>query len=112
MVIYTRCTSVKCSYLFFFIFFYMLNSEGYIALYSKYAPSLILHSPHLSGNFVNSTPVKIFLFCCKPFNETFFSNLCTKQSVAQQVWDPSMQTSGNQKAPSLVSKPYGVEVPS
>jgi len=30
----------------------------------------------------------------------------------EQVRDPSMQTSGNRKEPSLVSKPHGIELPS
>jgi len=47
------------------------------------------------GQFVNTTPVKIFPFCREPFIEPFFSHLRTNQSAAQQVRDPSMQTSAN-----------------
>ena len=39
-----------------------------------------------------------------------FSYFATNQSVAQQVRDTSMLTNGNQKRPSLVSKPHGVEL--
>jgi len=60
--------------------------------------------------FVDTTSVKIFPFCRESFIESFF--LRTNQSAAQQVRDPSMQTSGNRKEPSLVSKPHGVELPS
>ena len=65
-----------------------------------------------SGQFVNTTPVKIFHFYYEPFFGSFFSHLRTNQSAAQQVRDPSMQTSGNRKEPSLVSKPHEVELPS
>jgi len=51
------------------------------------------------GQFVDTTPVKIFPFCREPFIESFF-HLRTNQSAAQQVRDPSMQISGNQKAKS------------
>jgi len=62
--------------------------------------------------FMDTTPVKIFPFCRELFIEPFFSHLRTNQSAAQQVRDPSMQTSDNRKEPSLVSKPHGIELPS
>ena len=37
------------------------------------------------GQFVNTTSVQIFPFCCEPFVEPFFSHLRTKQSATQQV---------------------------
>ena len=61
------------------------------------------------GQFVDTTPIKIFPFCREPFIEPFFHIFRTNQSAAQQVRDPSMQTSDNRKEPSLVSKPHGVE---
>ena len=33
------------------------------------------------------------------------------QTAAQQVGDPSIQTSGNRKEPSLVSKLHGIKLP-
>ena len=39
---------------------------------------------------------------------TIFSHLRTNQSAAQEVRNPSMQTSGNGK----VNEPHGVELPS
>ena len=44
-------------------------------------------------------------------HRAIFSHLRTNRSAAHQVCDTSMQTSGNRKEPSLVSKPYGVERP-
>ena len=42
-------------------------------LYSKCAPSPIIHFSHLSGgDFVNTMPVKIFPFCREPLVESFF----------------------------------------
>jgi len=64
------------------------------------------------GQFVNTTPVKIFSFCREPFIEPFFHIFIRTQSAAQQVRDSSMQTNGNWKELSLVSKPHGVELPS
>jgi len=64
------------------------------------------------GQFVDTTLVKIFPFCREPFIEPFFHIVRTNQSAAQQVRDPSTQTSGNRKESSLVSKPHGVELPS
>ena len=63
------------------------------------------------GQFVDTTPVKIFPFCREPFIEPFF-HLRMNQSAAQQVREPWMQTSGNRKELSLVNKPHGVELPS
>ena len=48
----------------------------------------------------------------RTIHRAIFSHLRTNQSVAQQVRDPSTQTSGNRKESSLVSKPHGVELPS
>ena len=76
-------------------------------LCSKYAPRLLYIFPSFE-RFVNTTPVKIFLFCC----EAIFSRLRTNQRAAQQVRDPAMQTSGNRKEPSLVSKQHKRELPS
>ena len=61
------------------------------------------------GKFVDTTPIKIFPFCRETFIEPFFY-IFVRTKV--QVRDPSMQTSGNRKEPSLVSKPHGVELPS
>jgi len=63
------------------------------------------------GQFVDITPVKIFPFCRESFIEPFF-HIFVRTSAAQQVRDLSMQTSDNQKEPSLVNKPHGVELPS
>ena len=59
------------------------------------------------GQFVNTTPVKIFPFCCEPFTETFFHIFVRCSASAS-----SMQTSENRKEASLVSKPQGVELTS
>jgi len=59
------------------------------------------------GQFMDTTPIKIFPFCRKPFEPFFHIFVRTK---ALQVRDPLMQTSGNRKEPSLVSKPHGVEL--
>jgi len=48
----------------------------------------------------------------RTINRAIFSHLRTNQSAAQQVRDPSMQTSGNRKEPSLVSKLHGIELSS
>jgi len=60
--------------------------------------------------FVDTTPVKIFPFCREPFIDPFFRLRTNQSSVQQSVWP--IETSGNQKEPSLVSKPHGVEFPS
>ena len=80
-------------------------------LYSKYVPFLVIHFPifcviceyHASQNL----PLLL-----RSINRAIFSYLRMNQSAAQQVRDLSMQTNGNRKEPSLVSKPYGVELPS
>ena len=41
---------------------------------------------------------------------TIFSHLRINQSATQQVSDASIQTSGNQREPSPVSKPHGLEL--
>ena len=64
------------------------------------------------GQFVDTTPVKIFPFC-EPFIEPFFHIFVrTKALLSVHVRDPSMQTSSNRKEPSVVSKPHGIELPS
>ena len=61
-----------------------------------------------ANKFMITTP-----FCCDPFIKSFFHIFVrTNQSAAQQVRDPSMQTSANWKEPSLVSKSHRVEPPS
>ena len=45
----------------------------------------------------------------RPFNK-FFLHLHTNQSAAQQVRNPSMQTSGNRKEPNLVNEPLVEEL--
>ena len=44
----------------------------------------------------------------RTIHQAIFSHLRTKQSAAYQVRDLSIQTCGNRKEPSLVSKPHGV----
>ena len=61
-----------------------LNSEEWWkVLYSKYAPSLVVHFFHLSGNLWIP---QIFSFCCKPFFHIFVRtnvllNKCVKSSM-------------------------------
>ena len=44
-------------------------------------------------------------------HRAIFSHLRTNQSAAQHIRDQSVQTNGNRKEPSPVSKPHGVELP-
>ena len=62
--------------------------------------------------FVNSMPVKIIPFCCEPFVESFFHIFVRIKALLGKCVKSSMQTNGNRKEPSLVSKPHGVEPPS
>ena len=48
----------------------------------------------------------------RTIHPAIFSHLRMNQSAAQQVRDPLIQISGNRKEPSLVSKPYGIELSS
>ena len=48
----------------------------------------------------------------RTIRRAIFSHPRTNQSASQQVRDSSMQTSVNRKELSLVSQPYGVELPS
>ena len=61
------------------------------------------------GQFVNTTPVKIFPLLLQTIHRAIFSHLRTNQSATQQMRDPSIQTSGNLKESSLVTKPHWVE---
>ena len=62
------------------------------------------------GEFMNTTPVKSFSFAAN-HSSSHFSHLRMNQSTAQQVRDPSMQTSANRKELSLVGKLHWVELP-
>ena len=55
---------------------------------------------------------KSFPLLLRNIHRDIFSHLRTNLNAAQQVRDPSLQTSGNRKEPSLVNKPHGVELPS
>ena len=55
---------------------------------------------------------KIFPFCCEPFLESFFHLLVRTKALLSKCVKSSMQTSGNRKKPSLLSKPHGVELSS
>ena len=55
---------------------------------------------------------KIFFFCCEPFIEPFFHIFVRIKALLSKVRNPLMQTSGNRKELSPVSKPHEVELPS
>ena len=61
--------------------------------------------------FVNTTSIKSSFFL-QTIHRAIFSHLRTYQTATLQVCDPSMQTNGNRKEPSPLSKSHGVELPS
>ena len=60
-----------------------------------------------SGQFLNAG--KNVPLLLRTIRRAIFSHLRTNRSAAQQVRDPSVQTSGNRKEPSLASKAQRVE---
>ena len=54
---------------------------------------------------------KNLLALLRTIDRAIFLRLRTDESAAQQVRDPSMQTSGNRKEPNLASKPHGSDFP-
>ena len=60
------------------------------------------------GQFVNTTPIKIFSFCCEPFLYIFVRT----KALLSKCLKSSLQTNGNRKEPSLVNKQHLVELPS
>ena len=71
--------------------------------FSKYAPLLVTHFSYLSGNlWIHSS--KNLPLLPRTIHRAIFSHLRTNQSAAQQVRDPSMQTSDNRKEPRWVSR--------
>ena len=70
-----------------------------------YVPLIVIHFSHFRAicEYRASKNLPLLL-------RTIFSHLRTNQSAAEQVRDPTMQTSGNRKEPSLVSKSHGVEL--
>ena len=75
-------------------------------LYSKQTPLLVIYIFPSFGQFMNTMSVKIFSFCCKPF--FFYIFIWTKVLVSKCM--TYHQVSGNQKEPSLVSKPHGIKL--
>ena len=105
---HTRCTSMKWRYFSqkkHFKFGKIIKRD----LFKVYSIASYTFFPSF-GQFVDTTPVKIFPFCREHSSSHFFTS--SYQSAAQQVRDPSMQTSGNRKEPSLVNKPHGAELSS
>ena len=80
-------------------------------LYSKYAPSLVIHFLIFLTICEHHDSKNLFLLL-RTIHRTIFSHLRTNSSVVWQVHDTSMGTGGIRNKPSLVSKPYRVELPS
>jgi len=106
---YTRCTSMKWRFFFqkkHVKFGRMIKRDLFkvcsIASYTFF-PSF--------GQFVNTTSVKIFPFCREHSSSYFFTSSYEPKRT-KRCSASVMQTSGNRKKPSLVSKPHGVELSS
>ena len=103
----TWCTIMKCG-----CFFSKQHVKfGRIALFEVCSIACYTFS-HLPHNFVNSTPVKIFPFCCESFVESFFHIFVRTEALPRKCVKSSVQTNGNWKESNPVSKPHGVELPS
>ena len=78
-------------------------------LYSKYTASLVTYFPIIRAicEYHVSKNLPLLL---RTIHWAIFSHLRTNQSASHQVRDSSMQTIGNWKVPSPVSKPHGVEL--
>ena len=69
----------------------------------------LLHSFPICPAICEYHGSKNLLFLLWTIHRTIFSHLRTNRSAAQQVRDSLMQTSGNRKESSLVSKNFSVE---
>ena len=100
-----KCTSMKCE-------FYLWKNNKFGTMIksvindSKCAPSLVIHFP------IIREICEYHVFLLRNIHRAIFSHLRTNQSAAQQVRDPSMQTSGNRKEHSLMNKLHRLDLPS
>ena len=106
----TRCISMKCGYFYFkkHVKFGRMIENCFI----QGMLQRLLHIFPIFRAICEYHAGKIFPFSCESFIESFFHIFIRTKALLSKCVKLSMQTSGNLKEASLVSKLNGVELPS